>query len=104
MRRCGCKPRNCGAARRLPWHATLQPTAAVPMPSAPLQLTSETVGLLCALCTSRSMYAVIMLTFVSGIGVEGQGERKPAGQQGKERGAGGAWQGCAAWHGASSGA
>ena len=29
------------------------------------QLTSETLGMLCALCTSRSMYAVIMLTFVS---------------------------------------
>ncbi|PSC69816.1 ATP-binding cassette sub-family G member 2 [Micractinium conductrix] len=28
------------------------------------QLTSETLGLLCALCTSRSTYAVILLTFV----------------------------------------
>lgn len=38
-------------------------SAALPRPRA--QLTSETLGMLCALCTSRSMYAVITLTFVS---------------------------------------
>lgn len=30
-----------------------------------MQLTSETVGLMCAMSTARSMYAVILLTFVS---------------------------------------
>lgn len=60
--------RRLPAANRRPLHALLPascqpPPAAPPRPARP-QLTSETIGLLCALSTSRSMYAVILLTFV----------------------------------------
>ena len=41
------------------------PSAVPAAPAAHPQLPSETIGLLCALCTSASMYAVILLTFVS---------------------------------------